>query len=284
MIDKIQVHDGIFHCDDLFSVALCDQLFQKVSQDDIIRSRETTKARYVFDVGGGEFDHHQRDFSKFYPNGVKYAACGLVLDKFCSDDELKEFLLINGLYGIQVQDNGQQELTKEFNNPFACLSLFNANDEDIYSEIQDLNFYRAFQLASEFVEKLIKKFYLKKSNVEYVKKCIQPNQQFVYFDKYASGWQEVICNTNESLDKKILLIVFKSSDSKFYLQVVPKELNSFESHVKLPEEWGGLKDEELKRISGYKSITFCHKALFLAVFEDKDEAISAASSIIRRIY
>ncbi len=60
------------------------QLFDEV---EIIRSRETEdfeRADIVFDVGGGEFDHHS-DQKEYRENGIPYASCGLIWRAFGSD-------------------------------------------------------------------------------------------------------------------------------------------------------------------------------------------------------
>ena len=40
--------------------------------------RESIANKLVYDIGGGEFDHHQAGGNGQRDNGVKYASCGLI--------------------------------------------------------------------------------------------------------------------------------------------------------------------------------------------------------------
>lgn len=64
--NTVQTHNGVFHADDVF----CTALLKYVLKTDITvkRSRAVeNKNIFVFDMGGGEFDHHQSD--EFRENG-----------------------------------------------------------------------------------------------------------------------------------------------------------------------------------------------------------------------
>ena len=58
---------------------------------------------------------------------------------------------------------------------------------------------------------------------------------------------------------------------------------SFDSRKNLPEAWGGLRDEELARISGVPDATFCHKGLFLAIAKTKEGALKLAEKALSNI-
>ena len=74
MKDYIVVHDGVFHADDVYAVALA-KLFNLKGSDNIIRTRNVdviNHATYELDVGGFYdnqrcFDHHQSLFNGFRP-------------------------------------------------------------------------------------------------------------------------------------------------------------------------------------------------------------------------
>jgi uncharacterized UPF0160 family protein len=50
----------------------------------------------------------------------------------------------------------------------------------------------------------------------------------------------------------------------------------------LPEEWAGLIDDELKRVSGIPGAIFCHKGRFISVWESKDDALKALDITLKR--
>ena len=73
-------HGGIFHADDVFTTALL-----KILNDDFTWERGFVVPEdfegIVYDIGFGEFDHHQAD-ARVRGNGVPYAAFGLVWERF----------------------------------------------------------------------------------------------------------------------------------------------------------------------------------------------------------
>ena len=86
---KVVTHDGSFHPDDVFAVAVIS-LFEKGCID-IQRTRDERflkDADYVVDVGGiydpdnNLFDHHQPSGAGMRADGSPYAAFGLVWKKF----------------------------------------------------------------------------------------------------------------------------------------------------------------------------------------------------------
>ena len=74
---KAFTHGGKFHADDVFSAALLLYLNPEIT---ITRGNKVPEDYdgIVFDIGRGEFDHHQKD-SRVRENGVPYAAFGLLL-------------------------------------------------------------------------------------------------------------------------------------------------------------------------------------------------------------
>ena len=72
-------HSGKFHADDVFSAALLLYLNPEIT---ITRGNQVPEnyEGLVFDIGRGQYDHHQKD-SRIRDNGVPYAAFGLLWEK-----------------------------------------------------------------------------------------------------------------------------------------------------------------------------------------------------------
>ena len=72
-------HSGKFHADDVFSAALLLYLNPEIT---ITRGNQVPEnyEGLVFDIGRGQYDHHQKD-SHIRDNGVPYAAFGLLWEK-----------------------------------------------------------------------------------------------------------------------------------------------------------------------------------------------------------
>ena len=54
-------HDGVYHADDLFCMALIGYALENEYNFEFIRTRNLEHPYFTFDVGGGNFDHHQCD-------------------------------------------------------------------------------------------------------------------------------------------------------------------------------------------------------------------------------
>ena len=79
---KAFTHSGKFHADDVFSSALLLYLNPQIT---ITRGNRVPEEYdgIVFDIGRGQYDHHQRD-SRVRENGVPYAAFGLLWEELGS--------------------------------------------------------------------------------------------------------------------------------------------------------------------------------------------------------
>ena len=77
-MNKIVVHGGVFHTDDVVCVAML-----KLLKPDIVVERNNNPVpatnTVIADVGGGRYDHHD-DSMKRHHDGSKYAACGLLYE------------------------------------------------------------------------------------------------------------------------------------------------------------------------------------------------------------
>ena len=69
-------HAGRFHADDVFSTALLRILNPQIQVQRVPQLPEGF-AGLAFDIGWGEFDHHQQG-APVRADGVPYAACGLL--------------------------------------------------------------------------------------------------------------------------------------------------------------------------------------------------------------
>ena len=80
---------------------------------------------------------------------------------------------------------------------------------------------------------------------------------------------------------EILFVIYpRETDNSWGVKAVRKDSKSFENRKDLPSSWGGLKNEELQKISGVKDAVFCHRALFMAVAKSKEGAIELAKKAL----
>ena len=111
---SVAVHDGLFHSDDVFCVALLRRLAKECGFElKLYRTRDPKILSAIdmrVDVGGRyseetwDFDHHQKDEALMQPEGVKHAAIGL-LCKWCMTPEFYQIFKAQYLLGLEYQDN-----------------------------------------------------------------------------------------------------------------------------------------------------------------------------------
>ncbi|KRH95330.1 Myg1-like protein [Pseudoloma neurophilia] len=77
---------------------------------------------------------------------------------------------------------------------------------------------------------------------------------------------------NKRLNKQLLFIIYCKPTGGFRIYTVRKYLDRFESVIYLNEEWRGLRDEELKKVSGIKTATFVHASGFTGGTMDLEDA------------
>jgi uncharacterized UPF0160 family protein len=87
-------------------------------------------------------------------------------------------------------------------------------------------------------------------------------------------WHETI----EKYPETIYVVSPKSGNWR--VEGVRLKKFSFDLRKKLPEAWGGLRDEQLQKLTGVNDAVFCHRALFLGVAQSKEGAIALAEKAL----
>lgn len=85
-------------------------------------------------------------------------------------------------------------------------------------------------------------------------------------------WQDHIFNIDSSKAKEAIYVVFPSNRGGFNVQAVPDKPGSFDQKTPLPEEWRGLRDDELSKASGVKDAIFCHPNGFICAANSLENA------------
>ena len=76
-------HSGRFHIDDVISTIFLSKIMDKVVLLRIANIKnENLKNKLVYDIGLGEFDHHQKNRNGQRKNGIYYSSIGLLWKKF----------------------------------------------------------------------------------------------------------------------------------------------------------------------------------------------------------
>lgn len=290
----IATHDGIFHADEVYAIAVLSLYFAQERQEiEIIRTRDLEKisaANIVVDVGGTysrakkRFDHHQKAKPSPRSNGIPYAAFGLIWKsygkKITTSREVWENVETKLVMGIDALDNGQKISTPLFNGvyEFASSQLFSA----IGMAYPDDKIDEAFNKALEFA-KLVLLGEIKKSEAKIEgEKTItteiikQGEPAVLVLEKYAT-WSVAV-----SKFKKIKLVIFPDKFSNNWcIQAAADKVDDFNSdRIHFPKSWRGLLNEDLVLASGVIDSAFCHGGGHFAVVKSKQSAIEMANKVI----
>ena len=261
-IEKIYVHGGIFHSDDVMCVALARIANPQVKFQRVFKApTEVEEGVIVADIGGGKYDHHQID-AEVRPNGEKYAACGLLLrdiwqDIFPTESSYLAFER-DFIIPIERQDNGLDK------NPLSlAVSAF------VPSWDSEKSMDEAFLMAVLFVEEIVRR-QIDRAESEVratglVTEALAEagDENFVVLPKFAP-WANVLTPSDK------LFVIFPSNRGGVNLQTIPVSADSRTAKQSLPESWLETKPT---------GCSFVHTGRFLAAFDSVDDAIAAVRSM-----
>ena len=268
----VQIHSGVFHADDVATVALLSTLVADVATIRDFRVHE--EACIVADVGmkyslDGEqlmFDHHQD--LPLRADGTKPSALGLVADWLLAPEvraKLDRFIT-----PIERLDNGQ-ELRKGEVNYFSFVACFNSCWNEGIS--QDTQFCKAVEMAKAVWERIFAQLDAEAEAEAVVADAIaNAKNGFAVLSKGGMPWQSLVVNYNKTHEDKILRVGYMDHfRDQFNVQAVPDALGSRSMLQPLPESW--LTEDKPE------GLIFCHQARFLAAFRDEESARRALAAI-----
>lgn len=252
-------------------------ILKEVYEVELVRTRDTKildKLDIVYDVGGGELDHHGLD-KVYREDGIPYAASGLVWNKFggqvisnknssLGEEEVETVIkhidrkLIEG---IDALDNGVWIDTTEIPlmNISSIISGFNPNwksDKD-----EDVAFNEAVQVASSILNNAVDN----RLSVLKARECVvkayekRKTKELLILNKYCP-YGETLRDIDEN--NEVLYVIYPRKDS-YAIQTIRND--NREDKKKLPASWAGKRDKELALVTGVKDAVFCHTGRFLAV-------------------
>jgi uncharacterized UPF0160 family protein len=279
---RVATHDGSFHADETFALAVLTLLDEPV---EIVRTRDRAELAACdlrVDVGmhsdpdAGDFDHHQQGGGGERANGVGYASFGLVWrhygPRLCDGDAAIVARVDEALVqGVDANDTGQ-ELTRPLIGDIAAMTVsdviyaLNAVwDEDSSPADQDARFARAVALAAGIVEREIQTARAQARAAAIVRRAIRDSDdpRLIELDRSMPWHRELIESAPEAL-----LVIFPRRDG-WALEAVPRELGAFANRLDLPAAWAGRSGAELAAITGVPDAVFCHTARFYAAAKSR---------------
>ncbi len=288
----VSTHDGFFHADDVFALAVVSLWTKKErKQIKIIRSREKEifeKAEMVVDIGRvydvktNHFDHHQVGGAGKRPNGIPYAAFGLMWKHFGEKITSKEAAALvekKLVMPIDAIDNGvnlSTPLIAGISDYTIANAIWTLGEFDEGGG-NDESFRRAVDIAGQILSGEVKKAEatIEGERVVEAEITAQKESAVLVLSIYYP-WSRVV-----SRHEKIMFVIFPDKGtSRWCIQAASDDDSFGNDRISFPREWRGLTDEALADKSGIATAVFCHRSGFFAVTKTREGAEEMARKVI----
>ncbi len=285
---KVAVHDGAFHPDDVFAVAIMSLYLKEPFE--IIRSRDyeiLKGCNYVFDVGRDYdpvkniYDHHQENFAERRANGITYAAAGLAWKHFglavAGSKEIWDKIDEKIMMPIDAEDNGIDIYTKTIDNvnPYSFGDYVHALNP-IWKENENPldQFKKAVEEAKKALQREIFRTAISLEGQKIIEKIYHETEdkRIIILDDEYPGWRKTL----QKYDEPLFVVKPSFQNNTWHTEGIVIPGSKFARRKYFPEDWGGKVDEDLQRISGVLDAAFCHNHRFIAVAKSKEGAIKLA--------
>lgn len=283
---SLAIHDGSFHADEVTACALL-LLFDLIDRNRVYRTRDSKKIKtcdYVCDVEGvydpasKRFDHHQAEY-----RGTMSSA-GMVLlylkEEGILDAHLYDHFNKSLVMGVDAHDNGLAKIEQGMTTFSQVISNFLPIEYDVDPAVMDQAFFTAVDFAVGHLDRLRKRHSYTQECKSAVKKAMVQGGGALVFEA-SLPWMENFFELGGDVHPAQFVIM--PSGDHWKLRGIPPSLSDrMKVRKPLPEKWAGLRDAELKKISGIEGAIFCHKGRFISIWETKEDAIKALHIALER--
>lgn len=279
-------HNGTFHADEVTACALL-LVCNLIDRDKVIRTRDMqllNKCEFVCDVGGKYepqkklFDHHQADYEG------QLSSAGMVL-KFLKDEKIitpKEYDFLNStvILGVDAHDNGKDPQINGLATYSHIITSFTPIIHDAEDVIQDAAFFEAVDFAVQYLTRILNRYQYICSCREIVAEAMKQKRDVLIFEKNIP-WLEIFFEMEG--EKHPAKFVIMPSGKHWKLRGIPPSYDDrMKVRIPLPENWAGLLNEDLKKVSGIEGAIFCHKGRFISVWETYGDVLKALDYVLKK--
>lgn len=266
-------HNGKFHIDEVFSTVLLMNLFDEIRLIRVSNIPDNTeiKDKIIYDIGKGEFDHHQPN-PLTRKDGIKYSSFGLLWRKYgkkylekinCQDiDFAWDSFDATLVKTIDKIDNFQIETDCLKNYLISnIIERFNPNwnsDTDSNTKFQE-----AVSFASVIFDNEINNVLSIIDAKRYLKNNIVIDKNYIILDK-SIPYNDFI-NENDT-ENKIKFIICPSKRNGYEIRTV---LN----RAIFPNEWYGISEEEFRKKYNISGFLYCHSNGKLCITNSLETAV-----------
>ena len=269
--DYLITHGASFHADDVFATALMKilnpyavcvrTLDPNTYVEDLIKEEGVIKDRIiVYDIGRGEFDHHQLD-TPVRDNGIKYAAFGLLWKAF-GDHEQYPYFDEDFIQQIDDHDNGGKEC--EINK---IIRAFNQTDNET-SNIDAFD-----NVVNNIAIPILTRLFIQYDEDNLIREALEQCE----IKENCDGLKYIVSpvpprNNRYLYEKDIRIVIYPHQRGGYAVQFRSDKFGSMESSYYFPDMWNGKPQEKLP-----DGVTFVHKSGFLANCKDIETAEKMAN-------
>lgn len=285
-------HAGVFHADEVLATAILERAFGDIEVLRIIAVPDCLPENaIIYDLGGGLFDHHQRDGNGCRANGIPYASSGLVwriygkqaLGALSDAERIQSFVDDALVSRVDASDNGfATRFDSRAQSPLTvteAISGFNPVDGD--RESYDTAFLEAVKWMRAVLDNSIQSAIASISAEKEVNRAIENAVNgLLILDRY-QPWKKVLADSENPQTDSIIAVIYPSVRGGFNWQIACRDQAGASPRFLAPQDWWGKEGEELQRECGVDDALFCHRSGFIGGAKTKEGAIRMAGQLVR---
>ena len=291
---SIGTHNGPFHADDVFAVALLKVM--GVSGP-VVRSRDPQvlgPLDILVDVGG-EYDPSSHAFDHHFlgapvrENGVPFASLGMVAHKFCRREVQDNEVLRSLTEAIDAADNGiKQDGWSLSLTVHKCNPLVTGNFDERFTVLVQIaqEVLRGVLEEGYCLEFAVTRFESHPQVVEWVnehdaalaasairiRSAFEQEGPVITLDRY----EPALMDEGPNAPTSKVFSVYPSPSGEWMIQQIPLQQGSFAGRKQLPEAWAGKRGEALDAVTGVEGGVFTHPGRFIGGHKSKEGALRLA--------
>ncbi|MFC4235952.1 MYG1 family protein [Thalassospira xianhensis] len=308
----LATHDGTFHCDDVLAYVLIRRWLAQEGKTEIelVRTRDANvykDADFVWDVGAvydpetHRYDHHMPG-ALLRDDGVPYSAAGLVWlnlgfdichelyggfrTKYSAEaEELYQMFMDQDIKFVDWTDDGRSLVEENrLNLDMGLAGLVDAFNQQWFEREpragdENFKFLQAARMVESVVISRLSKLQATIEARKTVQKAFDDGQDpYVLVLERNMPWQDAVAHLN----LPTLYAVYPSTrnGNEWMVACMSTKPGGFTPTHPFPENWGGLRGDELAKVSGVDNAIFCHKHRFCAAASTLAGAVNLAQNSI----
>jgi uncharacterized UPF0160 family protein len=148
------------------------------------------------------------------------------------------------------------------------------------------NLDEAFMKAVNFIKQVLQREILRAEHSFEAEKFVleayekSEDKRIVVIDKEYQLGDEDVSKVLFEKPEVLFSIRYRAESDNWSVKGIRIKSDDFPVRKQFPAEWGGLRDEDLQKVSGVSDAVFCHRGLFMAVSKSFEGAMNLAKKAI----